>query len=75
MSDPKNEDQMGVGEMADGSINVMTEEEAIKSEIESLAEEKAFKSLLNKDDLDLDSMSVEELEKLLGDLDEGPEKG
>ena len=74
MSDPKNENEMGVGETADGKINVMTEEEAIKSEIESLAEEEAFLKLL-RGDIDLDSMSIEELEDLIEGLDETPEKG
>ena len=50
--DVRKDDNWGVGQMADGSINIMTEDEAIKARAARDAEDEAFSVEMTDEDLD-----------------------
>lgn len=53
----REDDKWGVGQQADGSINVMTVEEARANKIQRDAEERAFGALVDPEDLEAEEES------------------
>ena len=70
--DPK--EKWGPGQMDDGSIDIMTIEQARKAAIQRDADEQAFGQIDEDDDgtvpVDLDDLSVEELDQIINGLDD-----
>lgn len=74
IEDTEGKSKWAPGEMADGTIPVLTPDEAAKLIGERNADEEAFNALLGEDEpdlstVDLESMPVEELDQLIEGLD------
>lgn len=75
-ADPDGKAKWAPGQMTDGSISILTPDEAAAAIGERDADEEAFNALLGDDgeeslELDLDALSPEELDDLIEGLESG----